>query len=429
MFDNLKYIYIHQNKVPIINIIVSNNPFDQGMIEKSKTLILNLYGFDFDDRSIPVKPCKKMLEIQFEYDYEIHSLYLGYLTSKDFLSKIRKKKSIFLNLYAIEGFDIKELEIVKYSDAVFYLDIPSIQACFSFWNGYVNFEGACFQGNLDFYGSYFLSDISFFKAEFFHRVYFRYVKFIGFAEFNYSIFTNSAIFEGITFYKLDMSHIVIKDSSMLKNINALLNEEELRNTGILIHDIETNDFEVDWDKNLKVALLNSNEILNITKKEKDFYSILSSEFLFLNKIYKIRAQYDSEDETYFLFRKYRMKAIPIHFKKGSMSTNYKKMKEWIFYIIGGYGTKISWIILSMILVILVFTSLYIIIYYVFRGYIDCVVAYNCMMLSIQAFFSFIYINLDVFMIKTILPLLCIESVVGSIMMIYFTICFSRKAIR
>ena len=351
MFDNLKYIYIHQNKIPIINIIVSNIPFDKDKIEESKTLIFNLYGFDFDDRCIPVKPCKKMLEIQFEYNHEVHNLYLGYLTAKDLLSKIRRKKSIFLNLYAIEGFDIKDLEIVKYSDAVFYLNIPSIQACFSFWNDDVNFEGACFQGNLDFYGSYFLSNISFFKAEFFHRVYFRYVKFIGFAEFNYSIFTNSAIFEGITFYKLDMSHCIVKDSSMLKNINALLNEEELKNTGILIYDIETNDFEIGWDNKLKVALLNANTVLNITKREKDFYSILSSEFLFLNKIYKIRSQYDFEDETYFLFRKYRMKAIPIHYKIGLMPTNYKKMKEWIFYIIGGYGTKISWIILSMILVV------------------------------------------------------------------------------
>lgn len=416
MFEELKYIYIHKDKV-LVDALILNEKFDNNKINKSIKKVKELYGFDFNERNINVENAEKTIRLEFIYDNNTHYIYLGYNSNKK-IKKLVKKSNLLFNLHYIDDFDAN-LFVHSKTKEIHNLKCPSIQACFSFWETEINFNDIMFLDDLEFYGAYFLKNVNFHKCEFKGNLYCRYTKFLKKINFYCSIFSEIAIFDSFTFYDMSFEKVIFKDKIVFSNVNKLLSQKEKIRVNLNIFDSEFDHLDIAFDNNLIKSLTNLERNLKQKTEKREAYKIIASEFQLLNKVYSNRNCYTEEDESFLLYRKYRMRAY---------SFSIKKCIEYAYYIIGGCGTKLSWIIISCILVIFLFIFIYLIFYSEVMGFNECSVN-ESIVLSLQSFFSLSYIMANKKMTALLFPIICIESIIGQVLIIYFTICFSRKASR
>ena len=404
MITMIKYIYIHKDKVEVYAKTIYER-FDEQKISVSIRTINDLYGFSFIERNIIVTEAEFTVMLYFNYGNKNYVLFLGL----DNVTNTRKLTNI-LNLHYIN--DIKNSFLFIDNNSIHTVQCSSIQACFSFWDIDVVFEGVLFIDDLEFYGAYFYKSVRFIKCEFEGNLYCRYTKFFSEVICDLSIFHHIVIFDSCVIYYFSLKDTIFKEKLILINTNKLLDNYEETRVKYAIFGMEIENGEIDSLPKLKSYLL------NYVNGEKN-YDDIANEFLILNKLYKNRNLYQEEDYTFYYFRKYKMK---------SMKPSMRKGVEAAYCYIGGYGTKLNRIIITCLIFIGVFFVIYLILQSILIGFSFEILSIS-MKLSIETFFSFGNYNSDAPFLMSILPLIYIEQLIGQILLMYFTICFSRKAFR
>lgn len=410
----MEYIYIEKSKVYFRKKII-NEEFDKKKIEISKKIINNIYHFDFDERGIKIVKAPSTMALYFTWEDQEYTLYLGYHPNSKLYGAIKRKQCLYLNLHYICDFDIRDSDNSLYYHEMDSKEINVIEANFSFWDGKNYFNGTFFKRDVEFYGAHFLGGVMFYKCVFEGNAYFRYTKFLKMGSFEYAQFEQIAVFEGVVFNKMNFvgafiaSHFLMRD--IITTSNSMIDISDIGGNFLL---------EIEFSKELISAINNYR-----CENKYDRYNYISKEFLILNKAYRIQSFYEEEDKSYFLFRKYQ---------KNSHHFGIKKFGENILYLFGGFGTKLGWNVLGM-----GFTILFFLIVIIFVQSISSFSEINIVdvlekiksafIVSLQTFLSLEFVEIETHVKEILFPILSLEAILGNLQIIYFSICFSRKAIR
>lgn len=163
--------------------------------------------------------------------------------------------------------------------------------------------------------------------------------------------------------------------------------------------------------NGRIEFINTDKIIDVMKKNKD-----SSQFLVMKENFKLLGQNREEDICYLEYRRLENKNI-----KGS-----KRIVDSIVGITSGYGTKPQWMLITVLLSIVAFATVYYTVPYISFGHAKTYIDY--LYVSGITYFTVGYGDITPLNSLTKLVVL-LESFVGISSMSYLLVVLSRKIIR
>lgn len=404
-----KEIILEHQKIAC-DFTVLNEPFDIDKINVTKKFIKKYYNFDFDKRKINVMRRIQSVRVSFDIEGNHEEFYLGVFKLTGLYKLIVRKKTLNLNLTYVKDFNADEICFKIGSDITNVREILSMQACYSFWDGKIQLNGLNFINSVDFFGAQFLSIANFSKSIFNGDVIFRHTQFLEDSYFSFCSFRKNTIFDNVGYKYLHLDSMVIEQYLFWNNlipINKKKNKRHKKCDAIVdfSESVIVGKFEVYWAKEVFLSIINNhnnNKVVNM--------------FLLLKQSFNTLGLYEAEDKAYYWYRVYNNKLI-----KNKIVKMFDITLRWL----GGYGTKPLWVILNMIFTILFFA---LIIIGVKCEQIGGDVILENIYLSLKSYTSLTFEKYDYSNI--ILDILyIIEGFIGTFHALYFTICFSRKAIR
>jgi len=227
---------------------------------------------------------------------------------------------------------------------------------------------------------------------------------------------------------LDLSDIIVRDIIDLKPYDVSVNINTINFEGIRL----LGRIYLSWKDN-KVADLITNQ-LNTN------YASKSEQFRILKQNFNVTGQYDDEDKSYVMFRRYEAKArLYGEFKKNKVSIIWELplyvFKKLVFDLMGLYATSPVRVLISVIIIWALFGFIYFLIYLFHVGLTMSSVGNPDHLGPLaQSFYhsaiTFFTIGYgDVFPQGLSRLFSAIEGFMGVFMMSYFTVSFVRKVLR